>query len=89
MLAAEEAMPEEQRPTPRRNTDSRRERPSDRCARRGSARRAAPEAADQLRAAWAALQSAMAETGPAEPPSLDAAPSETPEAAPAAEEWRE
>jgi hypothetical protein len=31
----------------------------------------------------------MAETGPAEPPSLDAAPSETPEAAPAAEEWRE
>ena len=27
-----------------------------------------PEAADELRAAWAALQSAMAETGPAEPP---------------------
>jgi tetratricopeptide (TPR) repeat protein len=35
-----------------------------------------PEAADELRAAWGALQSAMAETGSAEPPSLDAAAGE-------------
>ncbi len=48
-----------------------------------------PEAADELRAAWAALQSAMAETEPAEPLSLNAAAGETLELVPVSEELRE